>query len=263
MSRSRSPRRSRSPPRGDSYRDRSPPRDEGRVYVGNISSRTAERDLERVFDEFGRIDRIDMKNGFAFVQYESARAATDAVKYLDNTDVDGRRIMVQFPKSGRGGDRRIGFSDRSFSSGGRELPLGRPIKRRDRATGFSIVVEKLSDRTSWQDLKDWARPVANPLYSDVWRERDWRAGTVEFGSKEEMLRVIKELDDTKLDGSYVRVMEDEENARVLGRSSGGGRSRSRSPRRRSRSRSPRRRSRSRSPRNERAASRSRSPAPRE
>lgn len=38
-----------------------------RVYVGGVSSRTRERDLEDVFARYGRINNVDVKNGFAFV----------------------------------------------------------------------------------------------------------------------------------------------------------------------------------------------------
>lgn len=38
-----------------------------RLYVGRLDHRTRERDLERAFDRFGHVARIQMKAGFAFV----------------------------------------------------------------------------------------------------------------------------------------------------------------------------------------------------
>lgn len=39
------------------------------VYVGRLSSRTRERDLDDLFSRYGRIDRIDLKSskGYAFI----------------------------------------------------------------------------------------------------------------------------------------------------------------------------------------------------
>jgi hypothetical protein len=39
------------------------------VYVGRLSSRTRERDLEDAFSKYGRIIRLDMKAGYAFIEY--------------------------------------------------------------------------------------------------------------------------------------------------------------------------------------------------
>lgn len=40
---------------------------EGRLYVGRLSHRTRERDLERLFSPFGRVREVLLKSGFAFV----------------------------------------------------------------------------------------------------------------------------------------------------------------------------------------------------
>ncbi len=39
------------------------------VYVGRLSSRTRERDLEDAFLKYGRVNRLDMKNGYAFIEF--------------------------------------------------------------------------------------------------------------------------------------------------------------------------------------------------
>lgn len=38
-----------------------------RVYVGHLSSRTRERDLQDLFSKFGKIQRIDLKYGYGFI----------------------------------------------------------------------------------------------------------------------------------------------------------------------------------------------------
>ena len=40
-----------------------------RVYIGNLSSRADERDIEDFFRGFGRIRAVMLKNGFGFVVF--------------------------------------------------------------------------------------------------------------------------------------------------------------------------------------------------
>ena len=51
-----------------------------KVYVSNISRDTRERDLGRLFEEVGRIERLQFKNRFAFVEYETSRGCEDSVQ---------------------------------------------------------------------------------------------------------------------------------------------------------------------------------------
>lgn len=52
-----------------------------KVYVSNISRDTSERDLGRLFEEVGRIEKLQFKNRFAFVEYGSSRACEDSVQF--------------------------------------------------------------------------------------------------------------------------------------------------------------------------------------
>ena len=63
---SRSPRRS--PPRGGGFRGRGPPRGdtENQVYVARFGRRTNQDDLHKAFEKFGRIEKIDLKEGRGF-----------------------------------------------------------------------------------------------------------------------------------------------------------------------------------------------------
>jgi len=39
------------------------------VYVGRLAPRTRERDLDEIFSKYGRITRLDVKAGYAFIEY--------------------------------------------------------------------------------------------------------------------------------------------------------------------------------------------------
>jgi RNA recognition motif-containing protein len=66
-----------------------------RVYIGKISQDIREGDLESEFKRFGRLQKLDMKNGFAFAEYEDARDADDAVRDMDGRDVSAYVYIVQ------------------------------------------------------------------------------------------------------------------------------------------------------------------------
>ncbi|OIW05096.1 hypothetical protein TanjilG_06232 [Lupinus angustifolius] len=72
--------------------------DNTRLYVGRLNSRTRSRDLERVFNRYGRVRNVDMKHDFAFVEFSDPRDADDARYHLDGRDVDGSRLIVEFAK---------------------------------------------------------------------------------------------------------------------------------------------------------------------
>eukprot|EP01130_Rhizamoeba_saxonica_P011742 TRINITY_DN4883_c0_g1_i1.p1 TRINITY_DN4883_c0_g1~~TRINITY_DN4883_c0_g1_i1.p1 ORF type:complete len:155 (+),score=36.89 TRINITY_DN4883_c0_g1_i1:30-467(+) len=71
------------------------------LFVGRISSRIRERDLEELFEPFGKLTRNDVKGTFAFVTFEDERDAQDAIDKLDRTDLDGQSIIVEWAKSER------------------------------------------------------------------------------------------------------------------------------------------------------------------
>ena len=60
--------------------------DEGRVYIGDLPRDASEREIERVFREYGSVRSVWVARnppGFAFVMFEDERDAEDAVKALD------------------------------------------------------------------------------------------------------------------------------------------------------------------------------------
>merc|ERR1711872_490499 len=173
---------------------------------------------------------IDLKNRrgppFAFVEFEDARDADDAVYARDGYDYDGYKLRVEFPRGGGGSFR--GNRDRGGYRGDRRP--GPPARR----SQYRVMVTGLPPTGSWQDLKDHMREAGDVCFSDVYKDG---TGAVEYLRYEDMKYALKKLDDTKFrshegETAYVRVKED-----YGGGGSSSRRSRSKS---RSRSRSPRR-----------------------
>lgn len=233
-----------------------------RVYVGGLPYGTRERDLEKFFKGYGRTRDILIKNGYGFVEFEDYRDADDAVYELNGKELLGERVVVEPARGtarGSGGhrdryndryDRRGGGRyDRHNSSRSNSSRYGPPLR-----TEYRLIVENLSSRVSWQDLKDYMRQAGEVTYAGMCQnahKQNRNEGVVEFASASDMKTAIEKLDDTELNGRRIRLVEDKR------RNGGGRRGRSRSSSSRSRSRSNRRRSRSRSRRSSHSRSKSR------
>ena len=71
------------------------------IYVGNLSFKTTETDLEGLFSQFGQVNTVNIiqdretgrSRGFGFVEMES-ESATAAISALDGTELDGRNLRV-------------------------------------------------------------------------------------------------------------------------------------------------------------------------
>mmetsp|Transcript_18724 Transcript_18724/g.30774 ORF Transcript_18724/g.30774 Transcript_18724/m.30774 type:complete len:226 (+) Transcript_18724:117-794(+) len=85
-----------------------------RIYVGKLNSRTKERDIDDIFSRYGNIRSIELKYGYAFVEYEDRRDADEAIRKLDGYDFDGSRIIVE---KAHGGGRRSTFASRNPGEG--------------------------------------------------------------------------------------------------------------------------------------------------
>lgn len=262
-----------------------------RIYIGRLSHRARESDIERFFRGYGRIREIMLKNGYGFVEFDDYRDADDAVHDLSGKDLCGERIVIEIARGtprgaggafvggyyppppprhrdygGYGGGDRGGYG---HGGGGRRGGGGGGYGPPSH-TEYRVIVENLSSRVSWQDLKDYMRQAGEVTFADAHRYRK-NEGVVEFVSKSEMEHAIEKLDGTEINGRRIKLSKDNSRKR---RNDSRSRSRSRSRGRdrksrsksgsRSRSRSGsrgRKRSRSRDDRNGRSRSRSDSGSP--
>lgn len=69
-----------------------------KVYVGDLGNNARKNELEHVFNAYGPLRSVWVARsppGFAFVEFEDARDATDAVRALDGRTICGRRARVE------------------------------------------------------------------------------------------------------------------------------------------------------------------------
>ncbi len=96
------------------------------IYVGNLSWTMTDEDLSNLFTQFGTVtsakilkDKMNGRSkGFGFVEMDDAEAAKTAIAGLNESEIQGRKLIVnesQPRTEGEGGGG--GFKKRSFGGG--------------------------------------------------------------------------------------------------------------------------------------------------
>lgn len=79
------------------------------IYIGNLSYRLKEKDLEQVLGEYGTVTSVKIitdretgrSKGFGFVEMQNDAEAEKAIKELNGAELDGRTMVlkVAIPKN--------------------------------------------------------------------------------------------------------------------------------------------------------------------
>lgn len=125
-----------------------------RIFIKNLAQNVKEQDINEIFGKFGEVTKIDLKAGFGFLYYANADDAAEAIKSMDNHDVDGKIITVEMARD----DKK------------------KPVKRLD----LRLSVSGVGSGVSWQDLKDWAREAGDVTFTNVFMRDGQNFGVVEF-----------------------------------------------------------------------------------
>ncbi len=101
------------------------------IYVGNMNFNLGNDDLFNLFSQFGTVTSAKIINdkvtgrskGFGFVEMENDDDARKAISSLNESEVQGRKLIVnearpQEPRSGGGGGYRGGSGGGNRSGGG-------------------------------------------------------------------------------------------------------------------------------------------------
>jgi len=185
-----------------------------RLYLGRLPTDARSEDVAQLFEGYGRIvdcrvmtGSSDKRNpsstklnqpssGFGFVEFENSKDAEDAVQQFNGKPFMGVNIVVEFAKESR--PRRDVYEG--------ERHHGAPRSRRP--PGIRLIVSGVSRDTSWQDLKDFGRDAGSVSFADIDRDTPGN-GILEYLSRDDADRAVKELDGKDLRGRPVRVMLDD------------------------------------------------------
>lgn len=151
--------------------------------MGNLDYDTRHSELDRLFYRYGRIERIDMKSGFAFVYFEDERDGDDAIRALDGVPFGpGRRkLSVEWSRGDRGTrrDDRDGYSKP-------------PVNTKPTKTLFVINFDPINTRVS--DIERHFDPFGK--ISNVRIRKNF--AFVQFETQEEATKALDATHSTKL-----------------------------------------------------------------
>ncbi|KAF3576531.1 hypothetical protein DY000_02028353 [Brassica cretica] len=147
------------------------------VFVGNFEYETRQSELERLFSKYGRVERVDMKSGYAFVYFEDERDAEDAIRGIDNIPFgyEKRRLSVEWAKGERG------------KPHGKAASNQRPTK-----TLFVINFDPI--RTKERDIERHFEPYAKVLNVRIRRNFAF----VQFATQEDATKALESTQNSKL-----------------------------------------------------------------
>ncbi|KAG7217532.1 hypothetical protein INR49_021459 [Caranx melampygus] len=155
------------------------------LVVNNLAFSATEEVLQSTFEKAVSI-RIPQKDGrvkgFAFVEFESTDDAKEALENLNNTEIEGRTIRLEY----------------SQNSGGRDGGRGNsgPTK--------TLFVKGLSEDTTDQTLKDsFEGAVAARIVTDRDTGSSKGFGFVDFDNEEDCKAAKEAMEDGEIDGSKV------------------------------------------------------------
>ena len=95
------------------------------IYVGNLSWTMTDEDLSNHFTQFGTVtsakilkDKMNGRSkGFGFVEMDDAEAAKTAIAGLNESEVQGRKLIVNESQPRTEGEGGGGYKKRSFGGG--------------------------------------------------------------------------------------------------------------------------------------------------
>ncbi|KAJ4292989.1 nuclear polyadenylated RNA-binding protein 3 [Collariella sp. IMI 366227] len=92
-----------------------------RIFIGNLSSeRVSKREVFDVFNRFGRLAQISLKNAYGFVQYHTIAEGNAAMQAVQGIELGGRRIHLEISRSQKSKkDEREGSPERRGPRGPR------------------------------------------------------------------------------------------------------------------------------------------------
>ncbi|KAL4187993.1 hypothetical protein AMTRI_Chr09g41920 [Amborella trichopoda] len=149
------------------------------VFCGNFDHETRHSELERLFSKYGRVERVDMKSGFAFVYFEDEHDAADAIRHLDDLPFGyhRRRLSVEWARHG----------DRGRYRDSRPAVNMRPTK-----TLFVINFDPINTRI--RDIERHFEPYGKVLHVRIRRNFAF----VQFETQEEATKALESTNMSKI-----------------------------------------------------------------
>lgn len=138
-----------------------------RVYVHNLPYSHTWRDLKEHFSQAGEVVRADImttrstqrSRGCGLVEFATVKEAQDAIETLNDTEIDGRKILVREDRErGDKTSTNTNTNTRKSNTDGEEASPQQ---------GRQVFVNNLDKSITWQELKDAFSPAGEVERADI------------------------------------------------------------------------------------------------
>ncbi|XP_076886548.1 small ribosomal subunit protein cS22-like [Bidens hawaiensis] len=173
-----------------------------RLYVGNIPRTTTNDDLQKIFEEHGAVDKVEVmydkysgrSRRFGFVTMKTVDDANAAIEKLNDSEIGGRKIKVNVTEKPLNG-------------------VSSTLLQSDEApfvdSPYKIYVGNLAKTVTSDSLKSLFAEKGNVVGAKVSRvpgtSKSSGFGFVSFSSEEEVEAAILAFNDAVLEGQKIRV----------------------------------------------------------
>ncbi|KAL6930686.1 hypothetical protein ACO0R3_003807 [Hanseniaspora guilliermondii] len=171
-----------------------------RLFIANLPlNNVTKKNLFQIFQIYGKIIQINIKNNFGFIQYDSASAVANAIKFESKRDNFGRKLVLEISNSTARpqydhGDHGKNSSS-TFVSSFKRFKNGELVKPGDNNTNeksIHIIVKHQSDRSA-----------ANKLFEYLSRNRGWMISMTFLNNGDEIKNTIKKSADENFNGCAI------------------------------------------------------------
>lgn len=147
-----------------------------RVYVHNLPYSYGEDELSSLFTAHGEVinatimrTQTKKSKGCGLVEFSSEQEATSAIEAMNDSEVDGRKILVREDRDPKSNPKSNPNAPRNKEQ--RE-PRSEPrssavISPANEAVGRQVFVNNLDKSITWQELKDAFSPAGKVIRADI------------------------------------------------------------------------------------------------
>jgi polyadenylate-binding protein len=172
-----------------------------RLYVGNIPRTVNNDELQKIFEEHGAVEKVEVmydkysgrSRRFAFVTMKTTEDVNAAIEKLNGTEVGGREVKVNVTEKP--------LSNPEFSVVQEESPFI--------DTAFKVYVGNLSKTATAEKLKTFFSEKGKVVSVKISRvpgtSKSSGFGFVSFDSEEDVDSAVKSFNNTLFEGQKIRV----------------------------------------------------------
>merc|ERR1719240_1966342 len=187
-----------------------------------------------ILGDDGSVDGYGWSRGFGFVIYETAEEAKEAIKAMNGTELDGRRITVDFWSAEEESDAQPKTKTWSQEKGSRwkaqnkddwywnmfaqmtgqswgQQRNGRRLRSKRGDTKVRAWVGNINYRADWKDRKNHMEPAGDVKWAEIMTRGGWQgakskgSGFVEYKTSEQVEEAVSSLNGTEMQGRQIVV----------------------------------------------------------